>query len=102
MWDVSMSTPGPIVDDIVTVLRYLPLAAAGRALTMLSIRAWAFATSRSAANEILPIGACTMPALSTRNSTLPALISCTAFVMSTVTVPVFGFGIRPQIGRAHV
>src|SRR5436305_3411772 len=37
-----------------------------------------------------------MPVLSTRNSTLPALISLTAFAMSAVTVPVFGFGMRPR------
>src|SRR5436305_9656712 len=37
-----------------------------------------------------------MPVLSTRNSTLPALISFTAFAISTVTVPVFGFGIKPR------
>src|SRR4029077_9232664 len=37
-----------------------------------------------------------MPALSTRNSTLPALVSFTALVISMVTVPVFGLGIRPR------
>ncbi len=37
-----------------------------------------------------------IPVLSTRNSTLPALISLTAFAMSAVTVPVFGFGISPR------
>src|SRR6185295_2317173 len=93
---VSMRTPGPIVDDIVTLLRYLPLAADGFALTMLSTSAWTLAISESAANDTLPTGAWMMPVLSTRNSTLPALISRTAFAMSTVTVPVFGFGIRPR------
>ena len=34
--------------------------------------------------------------LSTRNSTLPALISEIALATSNVTVPVFGFGIRPR------
>jgi len=34
--------------------------------------------------------------LSTRNSTLPALISCNALATSNVTVPVFGFGISPR------
>src|ERR1700684_4250006 len=33
----------------------------------------------------------TIPALSTRNSTLPALVSLIAFATSNVTVPVFGF-----------
>ena len=37
-----------------------------------------------------------MPVLSTRNSTLPALISLTACVTFGVTVPVLGFGIRPR------
>ena len=79
-----------------TLFRYLPLAAAGLALTTLSTRAWALATSLAVSNDHLPIGAWTMPVLSTRNSTLPALISRTALAMSVVTVPVFGFGIRPR------
>ena len=37
-----------------------------------------------------------MPVLSTRNSTLPALISLTACATFGVTVPVFGFGISPR------
>ena len=44
----------------------------------------------------LPTGACTMPVLSTRNSTLPALISLIACATFGVTVPVFGFGMRPR------
>src|SRR5213593_3531515 len=58
--------------------------------------ACAFAISELVANDALPTGAWMMPVLSTRNSTLPALISLTAFEMSTVTVPVFGLGIRPR------
>ena len=38
---VSIRIPGPIVDDTVTLLRYLPLAADGFALTMLYTSAWA-------------------------------------------------------------
>src|SRR4029453_17654819 len=91
-----MLTPGPIVEDIVTLRRNLPLAADGLALTTLSTSACALSIRLCAGNEILPIGACTIPVLSTRNSTLPALISLTALAMSTVTVPVFGFGIRPR------
>src|SRR5690625_6258574 len=41
------------------------------------------------------MGTCKFDALSTRYSTLPALISLTAFSTSKVTVPVFGFGINP-------
>src|SRR5205823_13945971 len=58
---VSIRTPGPIVDDRVTLLRYLPLAAAGLALTMLSTSACALATSEPAANDILPTGAWMIP-----------------------------------------
>src|SRR4029077_5854048 len=93
---VSIRIPGPIVDDTVTLLRYLPLAADGFALTMLSTSAWALATRKSAVNDVLPTGAWTIPVLSTRNPTLPALISLIALAMSVVTVPVFGFGIRPR------
>src|SRR2546427_7702 len=93
---VSMRTPGPIVDDSVTLFKYLPLAADGVALTMLSTSACALATSESVAKEVLPTGAWMMPVLSTRNSTFPALISRMALPMSTLTVPVFGLGIRPR------
>src|SRR5258708_17867384 len=91
--------PGPIVDDTVTLLRYLPLAAAGFARTMLSTSACALATSESVANDILPSGAWMMPVLSTRNSTLPALISLTALLISAVIVPGLGFRIRPLGSR---
>src|SRR5262245_41806558 len=37
-----------------------------------------------------------MPAFSTRNSTAPPFASPTAFFTSMVTVPTFGFGIRPR------
>src|ERR687896_666667 len=96
MCAVSMVTPGPIVEDTVTDLRYLPLAAGGFALTTLSTSACALATRFSVVNDILPTGACTMPVLSTRNSTLPALISLIACATFGVTVPVFGFGMRPR------
>src|SRR6516162_4606852 len=39
---------------------------------------------------------CRLPFLSTRNSILPPLISVTALATSAVTVPTFGFGIRPR------
>ena len=78
------------------LFRYLPLAAEGFARTMLSSSAEAFSIRFWAGNETLPTGACTMPVLSTRNSTLPALISVTACATFGVTVPVLGFGIRPR------
>ena len=37
-----------------------------------------------------------MPAFSARNSTAPPLEAATAAVTSIVTVPTFGFGIRPR------
>src|SRR5205807_3287934 len=95
MFVVSIRMPGPIVDDTVTLLRYLPFAADGFAFTMLSTRAWALVTSESVAKDVLPTGAWMIPVLSTRNSTLPALISLIALAMSVVTVPVLGFGIKP-------
>ena len=61
----------------------------------------AFSTSLSVSNETLPSGAWTTPALSTRKLTLPALMSSIAFVTSGVTVPVFGFGIRPRGPRTR-
>ena len=85
-----------MVDDTVMLRRYLPLAADGFALTMLSSSTEALSMRFCGENEVLPTGAWTMPVLSTRNSTLPALISFTALAMSTVTVPVLGFGIRPR------
>src|SRR2546421_90637 len=91
-----MVIPGPIVEDIVTLLRYLPFAADGFAFTTLSTSACAFSIRLWDANETLPTGAWMIPVLPTRNSTLPALISRTALAMSMVTVPVFGFGIRPR------
>ena len=54
MCAVSMPTPGPIVEDTVTDLRYLPLAADGFALTTLSTSAWALSMRFCAGNEILP------------------------------------------------
>src|ERR1035437_1151120 len=91
---VSILTPGPMVEQTVALLTYLPLATAGLALITAAIRLAAFSTSLSAEKLILPTGAWMMPVLSTRNSTLPALISWMA--LTTSTVPVFGLGIRPR------
>src|ERR1039458_10445922 len=117
-----MANPGLMVEHRVALLTYLPLATAGFALITALIRLAAFSTSLAAAKLILPTGAWIIPVLSTRNSTLPALISRIALATSTVTVPVLGLGIRPRgpstlpslpterimsgvaikIGRAHV
>src|SRR5947207_3563347 len=96
MCAVSIATPGPIVEETVTDFRYLPFAADGFALTTESTSAWAFSIRFCAGKEVLPSGAWMMPVLSTRNSTLPALISLIACATFGVTVPVFGFGISPR------
>src|ERR1700737_1888304 len=74
---VSSLMPGPIVVLSETPFRYTPLAAAGLALMMTSSSALTLSCSFFASNEALPMGACTMPAFSTRNSTLPAFVSRT-------------------------
>src|SRR5271169_7093463 len=85
-----------MVEHRVALLTYFPLAAAGLALITAEIKLAAFSTSLSLAKLVLPTGAWIMPVLYTRNSTLPALTSLTALATSTLTVPVFGFGIRPR------
>src|SRR5579864_3184758 len=92
---VSSKIPGPMVELRVQPLMYLPLATDGLALITLVISTVAFSINLSGENEIFPTGTWTSAVLSVRNSTLLALTSCTALATSTVTVPVFGFGIRP-------
>ena len=60
-----------------------------------------FSTSLPSSNDALPMPAWTMPAFSTRNSTAPPLAASTAPATSIVTVPTFGFGIRPR-GPEHL
>src|SRR5580700_7701932 len=86
----SSEIPGPMVELSVQPLMYLPFATDGLALITLVISTVAFSTNLFGGNEILPTGTCTSAVLSVRNSTLPALTSCTALPTSTVTVPVFG------------
>src|SRR5215472_14117549 len=85
-----------MVEQMVALLTYFPLATAGFALITAVIRLDAFSKSLSAEKLTLPTGAWMMPVLSTRNSTLPALTSLTALATSTVTVPVLGLGMRPR------
>src|SRR5581483_7090021 len=95
----STGTPGPIVVETVMLRRYCPFAPDGLAFTSASRTACAFAISRSPGNDFLPTGTWTLPALSTLNSTLPALTSRTARATSKVTVPTLGFGMSPR-GRS--
>src|SRR6202161_2139651 len=91
----SSRIPGPMVELRVQPLMYLPLATEGLALITLVITTVALSMSLSGVNEIFPTGTCTSAVLSVRTSTLPAFTSFTAWATSKVTVPVFGFGIRP-------
>src|SRR5437763_4999195 len=78
------------------VRTYLPFAAGGLALRTALMMLDAFSVSWSAEKAILPTGTWMIEVLSTRNSTLPALISEIALATSNVTVPVLGLGIRPR------
>src|ERR1035438_9536600 len=86
---VSILTPGPMVEQTVALLTYLPLATAGFALITAAIRLAAFSTSFSAEKLTLPTGAWMMPVLSTRNSTLPALISWMALTTAAIRLAAF-------------
>ena len=68
----------------------------GLALFSASTSATRFSFSASSVNDARPIVHWTMPALSARNCTWPALAFFTASATSCVTVPTFGFGIRPR------
>ena len=79
----------------------MPLLDAGLDLFNASISARRLATSLSSSNDLRPIVAWTMPALSTRNWTWPALALRTACATSGVTVPTFGFGtVTPDVAQA--
>src|SRR5512143_2425358 len=90
---------GPIVADTNIDLMYLPLAAGGLAWTMAWMKVRMLSTSLASGNETLPTVEWTMLVLSTRNSTLPALVSSTALRTSKVTVPDLGLGMRPLVPR---
>src|SRR3990167_11232593 len=93
---VSTRTPTPIVDETATFFKYTPLLVAGLALIKASINAARLPCSLSLSNERRPIVPCTMPPLSTRNWTWPALAFFTAVATSGVTVPTLGLGIKPR------
>ena len=94
---MSTRTGGLIVAEIVQLSNVSALArCAGLAFATASITARAFSSICVGVNEALPTGTCMLPALSILNSTRPALTSFTALAVSSVTVPVFGFGIRPR------
>ena len=72
------------------------MAPAGLARFTASTKALMFSASFSSPNEALPTEPWTMPAFSARNSTAPPFDAATAAFTSIVTVPTFGFGIRPR------
>ena len=88
--------PGPIVVATTQLLTYWPLAAAGFAFTIAPSSVSKFCWSFSTPKETLPIGQWMMLVLSSLYSILPALASVTARATSGVTVPAYGFGIRPR------
>src|SRR2546421_288849 len=90
------STDGPCVDVRKNVRRYCPFEVDGLFRIRASTSVLRFSCSAFCSNETLPIGTWTMPNLSVRNSTLPPFASRTARATSCVTVPDFGFGIRPR------
>src|SRR5512140_2098998 len=92
----STAMPGPIVEERTTERMYFPFAVAGFAFWTAESSASVFSTSCFSPKEIFPTGTWMMAVLSTRNSILPALSSVTALPTSNVTVPAFGFGIRPR------
>src|SRR5690625_1372603 len=94
--DMSSGIPGPVVMVSVPLRRYLPLATAGLSRLTSSIAAAKFSTSCCCEKEALPMTKCRFAWRSTRNSIRPPLMSDTARSTSMVTVPVFGFGIRPR------
>src|SRR3569623_1251850 len=87
--------PAPIVELTATLRTYLPLAPDGLALTTASTSASKFARRSAAGKLALPMPLWMMPAFSTRYSIWPPLAAFTAPATSIVTVPSFGFGIRP-------
>src|SRR6185436_5041278 len=74
----------------------MPLVPAGLNLFNASISDRKFSLRASSVKEARPIVHWTMPALSARYGTCPAFAFFTASATFGVTVPTFGFGIRPR------
>ena len=97
---MSTRMPGPMVLAIVRDLRYWPLAP-GRLRPVDRVHEGRQVGDELAAPRSCPCPTATwmMPALSTLNSTRPALTSLIARSMSNVIVPALGFGMRPRRPR---
>mmetsp|Transcript_53170 Transcript_53170/g.146862 ORF Transcript_53170/g.146862 Transcript_53170/m.146862 type:complete len:202 (-) Transcript_53170:228-833(-) len=87
--------PGPIVEDRVAVFQSLPLQPVGRFFSIVFDSSIKLSSNFSSWKSVLPNGTCTMPCLSVRNSSLPALNSFTASPGDALTVPALGEGMRP-------
>jgi hypothetical protein len=85
-----------MVVDRVTFFMYTPFDAAGLAFLRSASTASRLPRIASSSKSILPIPPWMMPFLSVRKRIWPALAFLTAVSTSGVTVPVFGFGMRPR------
>src|SRR6202035_879283 len=74
----------------------MPFDVAGLIFCRSATSAIRFSFSAAGSKLARPIWACTMPALSVRYRTWPDLAFFTASATFGVTVPTFGFGIRPR------
>src|SRR5258708_1901725 len=82
-----------------TPFRYTPFAVAGLARMMVSRMALTLSCSFFASKLALPTGTCTIPAFSTRYSTLPSFDSRTARATAAVTGPTLGLSLQPPGAR---
>src|SRR5688572_25124160 len=89
-------TLGLMLEEIVTdLMNWLPLNVVGLALPTASSTAAAFSRICAVVNERLPTPTPMLAVLSILNSTRPAFTALMPPAISSVTVPAFGFGIRP-------
>ena len=83
----SILIPGPIVNEIATVLKYWPFDASGFNFIIWSIATLKFSTIASLEKSTLPIGKCIDPNLSTLKAIFPFLNSDTVLSTFVVTGP---------------
>ena len=91
----AITIPGPIVGAMTIFLISFHLIPVGLFAFTAVIKALILSANWSAEKFILPTIAWILPVLSSLNSNLPFLISAIVEGRSVVTVPAFGFGMRP-------
>merc|ERR1719238_924560 len=91
-----------MVEQMAAVFQSLPLQPVGRAFSIVLTSDARFASRLSVEKSALPNGTWTMPCLSMRNSSLPALNSATALAGSAETVPAFGGRTLGEHGHTHI